>query len=131
MPLWLLSPVASAHWALAQFAGLLKYGSHNWRAVGVSNVVYASAAKRHIDAYLSGEDYDPVDGTHHLGNVMACCAIVLDAEAAGKLSDDRPPRVDVRAAYVWVEERMQRLREKYAQMKPVHYTEREHGDGKR
>jgi hypothetical protein len=29
IPLWLLSPFAKAHWALAQFAGMCKYGAWN------------------------------------------------------------------------------------------------------
>src|ERR1700674_131625 len=91
IPLWLLSPIAKAHWALAQFAGMLKYGAWNWRSTGVRSSAYTSALSRHIDAYISGEEFDPVDGTKHLGNIMACAAILLDAEAAGKLTDDRPP----------------------------------------
>ena len=127
VPLHLLSPIASAHWALAQFAGALKYGFYNWRGTTVKSMVYASAAKRHIDAYISGEEFDPVDGTHHLGNVMACCAIVLDAEEAGTLDDDRPPVVGIRRVYAWVETQMAVLREKYKDLKPTHYTEKEHG----
>lgn len=122
VPLWILSPVASAHWALAQFAGLLKYGAWNWRAAGVRNSTYISAMRRHIDAYESGEDFDPVDLTHHLGNIMACSAIILDAEAAGKLTDDRPPVVDVRPTYAFVERVMVTLKAKYAALNPKHWS---------
>lgn len=118
----LLSPIASAHWSLAQYAGLLKYGSWNWRAAGVRSSVYLSAMKRHMDAYISGEELDPVDGTHHLGNVMACAAILLDAQAAGKLTDDRPPSVGLRETYAFVEAGMARLKEQYADKAPRHYT---------
>lgn len=122
VPLWLCSAVAKAHWALAQFAGMLKYGAWNWRVAGVRSSVYISALKRHIDAYESGEEYDPVDGTHHLGNIMACAAILLDARAAGKLIDDRPPSVGIRETYTFVEEVMARLREQYKDKAPTHYT---------
>lgn len=122
VPLWLLSPIAKAHWALAQFAGMLKYGTWNWRSVGVRASVYLSAMQRHMDAYMSGEDLDPTDGSHHLGNVMACCAILLDAGAAKKLTDDRPPAVDVRASYGLVEAQMAVLKKKYADREPKHYT---------
>ena len=125
VPLALLSPIASAHWALAQYAGARKYQQWNWRIAGVRSSVYLSAMKRHIDAYLSGETYDPVDGTHHLGNIMACAAIVLDAEAAGKLNDDRPPSVDVRPAYSFVERQMAALREKYAHIPQKPFTIRD------
>ena len=122
VPLALLSPVAKAHWSAAQFAGMVKYGAWNWRAAGIRTSVYLSAAQRHLDAYLSGERYDPIDGTHHLGNLMACAAILLDAEAAGKVTDDRPPSVDIRGAYTEVEAVMQQIRERYAEKAPRHYT---------
>jgi hypothetical protein len=122
VPLTLLSPIASAHWALAQYAGQSKYGSWNWRAAGVRSSVYISAIKRHIDAYNSGEQHDPVDGTHHLGNIMACAAILLEAETIGNLTDDRPPRVDMRPTYEFVERQMGVLREKYGHMEPKHWT---------
>ncbi len=122
VPLWLLSPIAKAQWALAQFAGFLKYGAWNWRVMGVRASVYASAGARHFDAYLSGEEFDPVDGTHHLGNAMACAAILLDAKAAGKLVDDRPPSVGIRETYAEVERQMAALRTQYANREPKHYS---------
>lgn len=122
IPLWLLSPIAKAHWALAQFAGFLKYGGWNWRIAGVRSSVYLSAAQRHLDRYLSGEEFDPIDGTHHLANIMACCAILLDAKAAGKLIDDRPPSVSVVETYATLEQRARELREQYADRDPRHWT---------
>lgn len=113
VPLWLLSPIAKAHWALAQFAGFVKYQGWNWREAGIRNSVYLSAMQRHMDAYMSGEELDPIDGTHHLGNIMACAAIILDAKAAGKLNDDRPPVVDIRETYSMVELQMPKLKELY------------------
>lgn len=123
MPLWLLSPIAKAAWAIAQFAGLVKYGAWNWRVAGVRSSIYLSAMQHHMDAYMSGEEHDPVDGSHHLGNIMACAAILLDAKAAGKLTDDRPPSVNIRAAYKEGEAVMAKVREQYASLVPPrHYT---------
>jgi len=122
IPLWLLSPLAKAHWALAQFAGMIKYGAWNWRVAGVRASVYLSAMQRHIDAYVSGEEFDPIDGTHHLGNIMACAAILIDAKAAGKLTDDRPPSVGIRGTYGELEDLMTKIREQYADKTPRHYT---------
>jgi hypothetical protein len=42
-------------------------------------------------AYVDGEDLDPESGMDHLAHIMACCAVLLDAKAAGKLNDDRTP----------------------------------------
>lgn len=123
VPLWLCSPLAKANWALAQFAGLIKYGAWNWRVAGVRTSVYLSAMQRHIDAYASGEQFDPVDGTHHLGNVMACAAILMEGEAAGNIVDDRAPRLEFREAYAKIEAQMVVLREQYKDLSPKHYTE--------
>ena len=122
LPLALLSPIAKAHWALAQHCGRVKYGAWNWREAGVRASVYISAIGRHMDGYLSGEQLDPADGTHHLGNVMACCAILLEAEARGNLTDDRPPRLDMRPAYALAEQVQATLTEKYADRNPKHWT---------
>ena len=122
VPLWLCSPIAKAHWSLAQFAGMCKYQAWNWRVAGVRVSTYLSAMQRHLDAYMSGEELDPIDGTHHLGNIMACAAIVLDAQAAGKLTDDRPPSVDLRPTYDSVQRQMAALRELYKHIPQNPYT---------
>lgn len=122
VPLWLLSPIAKAQWAAAQFVGLVKYGAWNWRAAGVRSSTYLSAMQRHIDAYSSGEELDPADGTPHLGHIMACAAILIDASAAGELTDDRPPSVSLRPAYAEVEAQMANTRALYADRPaPRHY----------
>lgn len=122
LALHLLSPIAEAHWAVGQYAGMLKYGAWNWRAAGARASVYISAARRHLAAYLSGEEFDPVDGSHHLGNVMACCAILLEAREIGKLTDDRPPCFSHRSTYKWAEDQMATLKVQYADKAPKHYT---------
>ena len=122
VPLWLCSPIAKAQWAVAQFVGMVKYGAWNWRNAGVRTSVYLSAMQRHLDAYMSGEEVDPIDKTPHLGHIMACAAILIDAKAAGKLTDDRPPSVGIREAYAAVEEQMQLARENYGHMNPKHFT---------
>lgn len=88
-------PSALLHLATAMMNGARKYGPYNWRDDPVSTRVYVAAAMRHLASYLDGEDYsaDTVEAeepVHHLGHVMACCAIVLDAWHAGTLLDNRP-----------------------------------------
>ena len=122
VPLHLLSPVAKAQWALAQFCGDMKYQQWNWRAAGIRLSVYISAMERHLDAFKSGETHDPADRTHHLGNVMACAAIMLDALAAGTVIDDRAPVVDMRPTYGEVENGMKFLVEKYQHIPRSPYT---------
>ena len=122
VPLWLCSAIAMAHWAAAQFAGLVKYGAWNWRAAGVRTSTYLSAIGRHWARYANGERCDPVDGTHHLGNIMACCAILLEAEAIGKLTDDRSPSADLQETFTEVEAIMAKLKLLYADKQPKHWT---------
>jgi hypothetical protein len=127
VPLWLLSPIAKAEWAQAQFVGQVKYGSWNWRVAGVRASTYLSAIERHLDAYKSGEDRDPTDGTSHFGNIMACAAIMIDAIASNKLTDDRPPSINLRATYAKVENGMQNTKVTYKGFSPIHYTIKDTG----
>jgi hypothetical protein len=87
-----IPPIANRHMAAALALGAAKYGPWNWRGRKVEAMTYLGAMRRHIDAYLDGENLDPESGASHLGHVMAGCAIVLDAEAHGNLIDNRPPR---------------------------------------
>lgn len=89
-PLHLIPPVAMQAEALVMGLGAKKYGAFNWREHQVSSSVYYSAALRHLLAWYDGETVDPESGQSHLAHVRACMGIVLDAEAKGKLNDDRP-----------------------------------------
>lgn len=84
--------------AMKSMAGALSCGAHkkgrgeyNWRySEGVKSMTYVGAIRRHIDEYIDGVAIDPDSGESPLGHIMATCAILLDAEKAGKLIDDRP-----------------------------------------
>ena len=66
------------------------YGPWNWRNANVESMTYVGAIRRHLDAYLDGQDLDE-SGAHHLGHIAASCAILLDAAKFGTLVDNRPP----------------------------------------
>lgn len=70
--------------------GATKYGPFNWRETPVPAEVYIDAAGRHLLSWFDGEDIDPESGMSHLGHVMACCAILIDAQENGMLDDNRP-----------------------------------------
>ena len=69
--------------------GEVKYGRFNWRDKTVTTSVYTDAIDRHMLAFRDGEDSAEDSGLSHLAHVMACCAILMDAAAVGKLNDDR------------------------------------------
>jgi len=129
----LISPFAVAECALAMEEGATKYGRYNYTVVGVKSRVYVAAAMRHLWKYLLGEDRDPKTGVHHLGSVMACAAILIDAEVRGKLTDDRPP--SHKEASTWLdrmEARVKKVREVFKDYAPIHYTieDTQNGTGK-
>jgi len=88
-----IPPTALPHLAFAMMDGAYKYGPYNWRIVPVQARTYVSAAMRHLLDWLDGEEYASDSLAHHLGHAMACCAILLDAQAQSMLVDDRPVQV--------------------------------------
>ena len=91
VPLGHVPSTATAAMASAFADGCKKYGKANWRETGVSAEVYIHAAMRHIALwYDGGEERASDSNCPHLGHAMACLGIIIDAQAAGKLVDDRP-----------------------------------------
>lgn len=89
-----LSVIPSAaivHLARAMQNGAAKYGRMNWREHPVKASIYIDAAVRHLMAWTDGEEDAPDSDVHHLGHAMACFGILLDAQEAGNLIDDRVP----------------------------------------
>lgn len=80
--------------AAAHQLGADKYGPWNWRDNGVAASVYINAMLRHIKAWHEDENDDIESGVSHLGHVIACSGILLDAQQFGNLIDDRPRRKD-------------------------------------
>ena len=122
LPLALLSGIAKIQWALAHLEGMLKYGAWNWREAGVRASIYISAMERHIEKYKAGEDRDPESGVHHLGNVMASCAILMEAEAIGKLTDDRGPATAAPELIDEAQDIVVHLQDLHSTASPRHYT---------
>jgi hypothetical protein len=95
LPMHLVPGSAKAYLTMAFMEGALKYGKYNWRVAGVRASIYLDAMERHMEKYKNGEDIDKDTKVPHLASIMACCAIILDADLCDKLNDDRPPRADV------------------------------------
>lgn len=88
---------ATIHEAHAMMDGARKYGPYNWRENAVQARIYVAAAMRHLQQWLNGEEVAEDSGAHHLGHARACLGIILDAQEAGKLVDDRPIPLDTSA----------------------------------
>lgn len=122
VPLHFVSGIVKAYAAVAHYLGNVKYGAWNYRASGARASVYKSALDRHMDRWWEGEELDPVDGTPHLANALACINILIEAQYGGNLTDDRPPSRDLNPLYAQVEDIMVRIRERYQDKNPRHYT---------
>lgn len=88
--LQLVPPCFEEAVAGALLQGNERYGPWNWRSNQVPLMTYLGAIRRHLNAYLDGEDNAPDSGISHLGHIAASCAILLDAKKQGTLVDDRP-----------------------------------------
>ncbi len=122
IPLHLWPTTASALGSLALLDGMLKYGRSNFRVVGVRATIYYDALNRHMNAWIEGEDLDPDSGLPHIAHALACLAVLVDAEAAGKLTDDRLVPGDYRSHIEKLTPHVKRLKEKHKDKSPIHYT---------
>jgi hypothetical protein len=89
IPMNLFSPIACAYGSIGKLNGKLKYGGSNFLGTEVIMSIYMDAIRRHVDAIMSGEEFDPIDGAPHFGAILANVDIILCARAAGTLIDDR------------------------------------------
>lgn len=123
LPLHLWPETATMHGSLALLDGALKYGRANWRASGVRASIYYDAARRHLAEWFEGANADRDSGLHPLAHVLACVAILLDAEAAGMLADDRQHKGrGHHALKVALTRHVARLKALHADKAPHHYT---------
>jgi hypothetical protein len=122
LPLHLWPETATATGCLAMLDGALKYGRSNFRAIGVKATIYADACKRHINHWLEGRDIDPDSGAPELAHALACLAIIVDAQAAGKLTDDRLVRGGYAKLVKDLTPHVARIKALHAHRDPKHYT---------
>ena len=89
LPMTMLSPLTIALGNLGKLNGKLKYGGANYIGTEVVMSIYMDAILRHFYAILCGEDADPIDNVPHWGAILANIDIIVNAQAAGSLIDDR------------------------------------------
>ena len=123
LPFHLVPSSAIAYECLAFLEGALKYGRSNWRAAGVRFSIYYDACLRHLTKCMEGEWIDSESGIPHLGHARACLGIIIDAYEAGMLKDDRMySKSDYSALITKYSEEVKRLKEKYKDKSPKHWT---------
>jgi hypothetical protein len=122
LPIHLWPNTATAMGCIAMLNGMLKYGRSNFRALGIKASIYYDAAKRHLDAWFEGEEFDPDDGVPHLSAALACVAIIVDARAAGKLNDDRLIAGGYRELVDEMTPHVSRLKKLHEKRNPRHFT---------
>lgn len=122
LPLHLWPETATIFGALGLLDGALKYGRSNYRVIGVRASIYYDACRRHINKWFEGEDVDPDSGLPHLAHALACLAILVDAQAAGKLNDDRQFPGGYSKLVEDMTPHVKRLKEKYQDRDVQHYT---------
>lgn len=123
LPLHLWPTTASAMGCIALLNGALKYGRSNWRHTGVRSSVYVDACQRHLMAWFEGEEADE-EGVPHLSAALACLAILVDCQAAGKLKDDRQFPGGHRKLIDSLTPHVKRLKSLHADKSPTHYDAR-------
>ena len=121
LPLHLWPSTATAMGCLGLLEGALKYGRSNYRVHGVRASIYFDACKRHLDAWMEGENLSP-EGVPHLANALACLAIIVDSQAAGKLTDDRNVKGGYRKLVNELTPFVKQLKETYKDKNVKHFT---------
>lgn len=84
-----ISPFAMLWITAVMEFGAKKYGPFNWRDKAIPTRTYIAAMQRHMDEYESGVDRASDSRLPHLAHIAASCIILMDAEQAGTLHDDR------------------------------------------
>lgn len=71
--------------------GAEKYGRFEYANSVAPASMYTDACRRHIYAWIGGEETDVESGRSHLAHAIADLLILMVAERQGSLDDDRPP----------------------------------------
>lgn len=128
VPLHLWPASASAYGAVGLLEGELKYGRNNFRATPVNASIYVAACKRHLDAWMEGQEFAADTGSMHLCNALACLAIIVDSKVNGTLIDDRNYAPDSFAhdrMMTVLTEQVGRLQSQFGERNPKHYDARD------
>lgn len=120
VPFSVLPTPVLAEAALGMMEGALKYGRHNYRAIGVRGSVYFDATQRHLNSWWEGEDLDPESGLSHITKAISSLLVLRDSMIRENWEDDRPPATP--ELFTALNIRAAALVDQYADRNPKHYT---------
>lgn len=121
VPLDIVPPSLMAYASVALHNGAGKYGTANYRAIGIRASIYVGALLRHVHAWQQGEESDE-EGIPNLAAAAACLAILIDGVESGFITDDRPPSENFRATLDKLTEIVRANTERNTGKNPRHYT---------
>lgn len=84
----LVSPHFEMELARVMTYGAKKYGDRNWEK-GISVSRYYSALRRHLSAWIAGEEMDEESNLHHLAHATACIMMMKETVRLRPKKDDR------------------------------------------
>lgn len=122
VPLHLFPMPAIVLGCMAFLDGREKYGQDNFRAAPVEAMTYVRASLSHINSYAEGEDTPPDSLLPHLSHALACIAILIDAQYAGSLIDNRKYPGGYQKALAEMQALVQPIRDMHADREPKHFT---------
>lgn len=86
----LFSPYAIEEMAEVLTQGAEKYSAWNWtEGEGFKYTRVYAAARRHLSAFMLGEDLDPETTRFHLAHAMCCLMFLLHYQLTNTGQDDR------------------------------------------
>jgi hypothetical protein len=92
-PFHCVSAAVMLELGLAMMEGGRKYGTHNYRKMGVRGSVYYNATMRHVMDWWEGQDIDPDSGVSHIIKAIAGLVVMRDSMLMRNFEDDRPIRL--------------------------------------
>ena len=98
---------------LAMMAGGRKYGTHNYRVMGVRASVYYDATLRHLLDWWEGEDIDSDSGLSHIIQAMSSLIVLRDSMLMKNWEDDRPPQLPNKLDIAELNKKAAEIIEKY------------------
>lgn len=102
---------------LGMLEGGRKYGTHNYRSMGVLASVYYDGAMRHLMDWWEGEDVDPDSGLSHITKALTCLCVLRDSMIMGNWKDDRPIRLPKGLDILTLNEKAAEIIKKYPECK--------------